>query len=445
MSLPETGAVRPLTSDEHELVRVATLAALRHMPYLAGVLYNLRPVAAPGLGRMGVDHRWRLYVDPEAIAGWPVEHRAATLLHEAGHLLRRHADRATAAGITDRDRWNLATDLDINADLTAKRMTVEVPRGWPLPSTYGLPNGLTAEEYYDRLEGQAGGRSGSDPGEGQGDGEGEGEGGGGGGGQSDAPDGEPVPGEGQGCGSGSGGQPLPCELGDLLDDGGDGGGVSDAEADLIAREAAMRIEEHAEANGRGSLPAGLARWAAEELAPPKVDWRRELSAAVRRATTHAAGMVDYTYRRPSRRRIPGVILPSMHRPRPQLVTIVDTSASMPPAALSAALSEIEGISRSAGLRGPDHRVMTVDAAASKPQPVTRAADVVLTGGGGTNMAVGIEAALALRPRPDVIVVMTDGLTPWPTTRPTATKVVIVLITSGATPPPPPDWAHVVTI
>lgn len=42
------------------------------------------------------------------------------------------------------------------------------------------------------------------------------------------------------------------------------------------------------------------------------------------------------------------------------------------------------------------------------------------------MTVGISAAENLRPRPDAIIVLTDGETPWPS-RPTYTRLVIGII------------------
>ncbi len=49
------------------------------------------------------------------------------------------------------------------------------------------------------------------------------------------------------------------------------------------------------------------------------------------------------------------------------------------------------------------------------------------GGGGTDMGEGIAQAVALRARPSVVVVLTDGWTPWPQTPPPRTKVVAGLI------------------
>jgi len=44
-------------------------------------------------------------------------------------------------------------------------------------------------------------------------------------------------------------------------------------------------------------------------------------------------------------------------------------------------------------------------------------------GGGTDLRTGFAKALRTRPRPDVVVVGTDGRTPWPDSRPACRTVV----------------------
>ena len=72
------------------------------------------------------------------------------------------------------------------------------------------------------------------------------------------------------------------------------------------------------------------------------------------------------------------------------------------------------------------------------------------------MGEGIAQALALRPRPSIVVVLTDGFTPWPAEAPRGARVIVGLIESGrgsgvAFSPlwhgltAPPSWARVVRI
>jgi hypothetical protein len=59
------------------------------------------------------------------------------------------------------------------------------------------------------------------------------------------------------------------------------------------------------------------------------------------------------------------------------------------------------------------------------------------------MRVGIYAALKLRPRPHVIVVLTDGYTPWGDVPVRGVKVVAGIVGGGNT--NVPDWVQVVQV
>ena len=89
-------------------------------------------------------------------------------------------------------------------------------------------------------------------------------------------------------------------------------------------------------------------------------------------------------------------------------------------------------------------------------PQGRAEGIPLVGGGGTDLRAGFARALRARPRPDVVVVLTDGQTPWPGERPPC-RTVVGLFPRQHTyrpydeddpeyvPDRPPAWARVVDI
>jgi hypothetical protein len=58
------------------------------------------------------------------------------------------------------------------------------------------------------------------------------------------------------------------------------------------------------------------------------------------------------------------------------------------------------------------------------------------------MGAGLDAAAELRPRPDLIIVLTDGYTPWRPAPPPGIRVVVGLMDRGGT---TPDWAETVLI
>lgn len=404
---------RPLTKDERRLLAAAQLNTMDLTPYFAHALFKMQPVAAEGLGTFAVDRGWRLYIDPMTLQEWGPRPAGAVLAHEIGHLLREHADRGLDVGAQNYpDLWNLATDAAINEHLIAAGIPLP---GGVTPTNLGLWDNGVEEDYYRALRDRAKSTPAAQPGDN---------------------------GNEAGCGSGAGAPPADWEL-----DSGDSSApaLSDAAQNIARRQVAEAIEGAATTQP-GSVPAALRRWAEQALAPPQVDWRRQLRSAVRRAVTWTKeGQADYTYARPGRRRIPGVITPSMHTPQPTIAVVIDTSGSMQPAHLSAALREVAGITRTTRSRGLT--VVSVDTQATVTENVVNPSAINLTGGGGTDMRIGIEAAQAHRNRPDSIVVVTDGFTPWPAT-PTPQRLIAVIV--SPTPkngPPAPPWAttiHVTT-
>lgn len=448
-----SSGVRQLDDAEREAFRTARLVAYHTCPYYASALFSLMPVAAPGLKTFAVDRAWRLYIDPELLVGddaWSPTESGAVLLHELGHLLRVHADRAeTLPQPYHHTAWNLAGDAEINDDLLDAG--VPLPEGVVTPQALGcLPHDV-AETYYAHLlassppQQDPSGRQG-DSGSGQGDRSPGGsqqqrgsESGAGNGGSSVA---DLLDDDGPGCGSGAGMAPVPGELPVAQEVDGHAG-IDAATGDLIRRRVAEAVREES-GKSRGTVPAGIQRWADDVLKPATIPWNRLLRSVVRRALCDAAGRVQFTYKKPSRRSGAGLIFPTMRGPRVRVAVVVDTSGSMSSADLAAALSEIRGVLKSSGVNGDRVTVLTCDAESGVAQRVSRVESIVLNGGGGTDMRVGIEAAETSRPTPHVCIVITDGLTPWPD-RPTKSRLVCVIVGGDGAAADTPPWAMTVTV
>jgi len=194
----------------------------------------------------------------------------------------------------------------------------------------------------------------------------------------------------------------------------------------------------------GSTPGGWLRWANRVL-EPRVDWRKELRASLHRGITEVTGAVDYSYQRPSRRwsNSSKVILPSLRSRHPEISILLDTSASMSEELLGQALAEIDGLMSTVGIRFNCLKIFTCDSVVGKPQRVRRSSDLNLIGGGGTDLAQGIDAAVQSQPTADLLIIITDGFTPWPESLPNGIRAVAVLINED--PPATPEWLHRVEI
>ncbi|MDP8970933.1 MAG: VWA-like domain-containing protein [Actinomycetota bacterium] len=387
----------------------ARVWAAHQVPYLSAAILALDPVVVrrevgevADLRRFPVDQEWRIYLDADVLGRLEVSEVGWWVVHQVTHLLRGHADRYPGpsgemwtphAGRTPaQQRWNVATDCEIDDDLQGGGLAR--PADAAAPEQFALPDGLVAETYWDMLAAT-----------------------------DDAGD----------CGGGCDGRPRPWHK--------PGTGMPQMGRKLARHDVARRIREHL--RHRGTVPQGWARWA-DRVLEPTVDWRRQLATKVRRGVADAAGRVDFTYRRASRRAsvTPDVVMPSLRQPTPNVAVVIDTSGSMSDQMLAQALGEVGGVLRSLGITHDRLRVIACDAVAYEAQAVRSLGQVELSGGGGTDMCAGLDAATAIKPAPDVVVVLTDGFTPWPATPPPRTKVVVGLMDPGGS---VPDWAEHVLV
>ncbi|GAA3913432.1 vWA domain-containing protein [Actinoplanes auranticolor] len=395
----------------------ARLQAVRARPYLATALFALHVVESSRVPTMGVDRYWRCYVSPVFVARTPVEELAGAWVHEVAHLLRDHHGRsdryAAKHGLTEpgeRLRMNIAADFEINDDVYGDGLAR--PAGAVLPRLLHLPEDELMEDYLHSVQLRSYTRElmWLD------------------------------------CGSGADGLDREWELGP---DGADG--LTEQEQDAVRFRVAEGI------NGRpGDVSKGWRRWAQEAFHPPQ-PWRDLLGAAIRSAAASSGAGDDYSYGRPSRRSagLPGVVLPSLRRRPPRVSVVIDTSGSVSDAELGSAVLEVTAIGQAVGGRRDLVTVLPCDAAPRVVHTLCRTEGIPLLGGGGTDMRAGFSRALRTTPRPDVVVILTDGQTPWPVAQP-ACRTVVGLFRRGRqqeswdensayVPSRPPAWARVVTI
>jgi predicted metal-dependent peptidase len=428
------------------------------------------PAAIDRYGRVYFNPQWvaRLYEacghDRHAL----VRQLAQVWYHEVAHWLREHEARAQALH-ADARLWNLAADMEIN-DYLPDEMAYPSLGGEPLavlPRRYNLPDGEIAEWYYQRLverareqaqaggqqQSQAGGQQQSQAGGQQQAQAGEGE-------PQGAPPCAPTPlshpvGEGSGGGlratqsaagegaihwdegSGVHGQARPWEL--HADDPSTNA-LSDFDRQALQEEVARKIVEHQKE--QGTLPAGWLRWA-EAILKPKVNWREQLKRILRGVISEGLGhRLDYSYRRPHRRSAVyhPIYLPALQGEyKPRVACVVDTSGSISDRELMQSLAEVRAVLEASRI---PVTIIPCDAVPYEAIRVFHGSDWLkvrqgLRGGGGTDMVAGLNAALALKPKPEAVIVLTDGHTPFPSTRPKDTAVIWAIWQYGDGEPPKP--------
>lgn len=373
--------------------------------YLRSAILALgSPRYVEGLPTLSVGENWVVYAGEAALKHWPIDTLAAGICHEVWHLLGKHGERSDAKGITREqcERANTAQDIEIHDELLPEFMVAALKRTLPdieTPEAHHLPPGKLWEWYFDHLP--------SDP--------------------SDAP----------GEGSGTTGFAEEWEVSGE-------GGLTAFEQEALRQQVARDIAEAARGDFRGRLPAGVRRFAAMTLTPPRVPWQQVLATRMRSALARKAGSVDYSRMRPSRREEGrGVILSSLRAPDITAGVVVDTSGSMREEQLARALREVHGIANASGV---PLWATSCDTTPSPPCLVTDPRQLQLIGGGGTDMGAGIDVLARLPRAPSVIVVLTDCETGWPEVAPIKSSVIVCAVEAceRAREKCPP-WATVVSV
>lgn len=451
--------MRPVFTDTVEdRMSYARAAAVFKAPYFASVIHGFIYTPIEGIGTMLCTPHMVLGYDPEWVKVATIGELAADIAHEVNHFMRKHFLRVGA--VEDPRLFNKAGDLAINPDLLAGGWEIagkDSKRPAIFPKDYGLPDGLSTEEYYAKLlqMKHAGKLKGQDsPGGGSSDDK-----------SQDPSQGEQKPGDqqGQGAGQGQGQQPSYGVCAGHC--GGIAGGTDDprmgaaleakegrseVEVQSIAKRTAAAIKSHIEAKGRGSVPAGLAEFAKGLIEEPHVRWQSELAHIIRQASGRIqAGGEDFSMSRPSKRSIMrGIVRPGMIEHQPEVAIVRDSSGSMNQNQLIACIRESYHIMQALGV----DEVWFADADANVAMPWKRVGAAFFLnltevhGRGGTDFRPAIKAAEKLFPHPDLLIYCTDGDGTAPRSPPRDMAVVWAIILGGyARGKAPARWGHTVIV
>jgi predicted metal-dependent peptidase len=252
----------------------------------------LKPEPSWAIDTAATNGKLLLY-NPDFVNALGLEKLIGLVVHEVMHVANKHQCRLQGR---DARRWNEACDLAINSIILDSGF--KLPNDGCVPGRNQhkeFPKGLSADDYYTRLQAQKpepqdDGKGNQDPG---------------------------------GCGA-----VLPA---------GDGSEAASRESEADWNVKVLQAGEVA--RRRGELPAGVDRMVGD-IKNPKVDWRDVL-----REFVTVLARNDYAWSPPNRRFIHlGMYLPGMRSEElGDIVVAVDTSGSIDEKTLSVFASEMQGI------------------------------------------------------------------------------------------------------
>ena len=373
---------------------------------------------------MAVDKWWRLYYNPKFLrsfydedvrAEWfekapdpnyefthlpdvPTEQYALALvvLHEFFHLMFRHAARCQSMGVTEATSKlaNYAQDMCINHQL-------EVSYGYRFKGgitfdKYDYEPGQPWEWYFNQMI--------NNPPEDQEDEQSSAPGGG---------DGEPSP-DGGGDGeqesnksgpgsSGTDGIDRDWELGEPTEET---GGLQPHQQEEIIKKVAEDIQK----DTGGSSGDAWIEWSRQNV-KVKRGLINQMLKFFQEGGDLVCGTGSRSYTRERHSLDPDFIMPVDRMMVPKITVIVDTSGSMEDTDFNKAAGVLDLVLREFPTRS-GLRICAGDTEISNDHTITSVRELDLKGGGGTDMGKLIRDAAEHDPKPQLIMVITDGYTPW---------------------------------
>jgi predicted metal-dependent peptidase len=377
-------------------------------PYVQAILFGFVIVFVEGYGRIGITKNLVCVADPEWIMQFDEEEGGFIMMHEIGHVMRDTFGRLENR---DPEMFNKAADIPDNQDLiTSGWKAPKGPNAPLLPKTFDFPVGLSAEEYYELLK-QKGGTKAKE--------------------------------KGHICGGmcgGIAGNPQ-GELEDKLDAEFGRGAI---EKKAIIQQAIGDLKTYVE-QGRGTVPGGLRSLLQISKKKSKIPWRRKFSTLLRKVGGRVqTGGADFSMARLSKSTYSrGIPRPGLIQQEPEIAFVEDTSGSMGKKQLQTARREASAVLRALGI--DQAWWLDADAAvAAKPRRISvrDLATLPVHGGGGTDFRPALEACLKLRPKPDIIIYLTDGDGTAPEVPPPGVVVIWCIVPSYYN-KRPASWGHAV--
>lgn len=412
---------RKLTEDERNIFYGAMANAINTVPAFRDAFALLNPFYDASCDTCYVDKWARMGVGPTFLEEWTATQRATALLHEALHVVNDHHARGDRIAASPHIS-NIAGDLEINSTISTLGSVVDLSQGiMPNRAPFSYPLYLSLEQYYHHLKEDVDN------------------------GKMQDPDSAPAPCDGS-CGEdGEGAEGSPCDGSCEKGEGGSGQGTpmpggcdeatderasaaddlgvekaSHTEKNIAKNNTVARLQEEKKnkTNRQRGVGAGdnFIDLTLALLQPPKVPWQEIFRPLVARSCDSIAnGRTDHSYRRVNRRRsgISDLIFPGMVTYNPKVMFAFDTSGSMTKDDYTALLLEVEGLLKGS-VRNEGFSIFPIDTTVKDVQTVRSVKEVKITGGGGTDMSVGLRYVNELRreKQPDLMVLATDGFTSW---------------------------------
>lgn len=335
-----TTETKPFNLDEH------IVSLLRDEPFFAALSRRLEKVASNSVPTAGVRFnkdrcRFELYYNPAFMADIHEQDPKfvkGVLLHEFYHIILLHVTSRMPEGKMSR-KWNFATDLAINSELTVFSRDGSTPTGYAVESSLlpldkaliptvgqfaNFEPHLSAEEYMNLLpDGESEenqdqtGQSG-EPGEGESQGEGQ-------------------------PGQGGDGESDPSSNGfDDHSDWGDSDGTDETRkiAEERLKDAIKEAYVEAQTRGFGSVSSAMKK-TIKEVITPKVNWRSILRSFVKasqradRSSTIKRLNRRYAYVHPGKKA----------KRQAKIAVSIDQSGSVSDSMLAAFYSELEKLAQ----------------------------------------------------------------------------------------------------